>query len=234
MKIIKVNQINTEDIIILYEDNHILVCLKPEGVLSQEDQTKDIDILTLIKNYLKEEYKKLGNVYLGLVHRLDRRVSGVMVFAKTSKAASRLSEQIRNHQFTKKYCVICCGSLEGNGILKNELTKEYHDSKEDSKQAILEYFVVDHFTLNNNKFSKVLVNLKTGRYNQIRKQFAMINHPLINDYKYGYRGKNYNDHIGLFCIEIGFNHPITKEYISFDYDKIKNYNNNDWKEYFGE
>lgn len=215
---------------ILYEDNHIIVCIKPEGVLSQEDETKDLDILTIIKNYLKEEYQKPGNVYLGLVHRLDRRVSGVMVFAKTSKAASRLSEQIREHRFQKKYLAICSGHLEGKGCLKDNLQKE----NDNVKEAILNYQVLDYLYLDNKEFTIVDVDLKTGRYNQIRKQFSLINHPLINDFKYDYRGKNYNNHIGLFCVELGFYHPITKEFINFLYQEIKSFNKDNWKEYFGE
>lgn len=217
------------DVIILYEDNHLLVCIKPEGILSQEDETKDLDILTILKQYLKEEYQKQGNVYLGLVHRLDRRVSGVMVFAKTSKAASRLSEQIRLHSFKKKYLAVCTGCLIGNGTLEDYLKK----NDEDEKFSSLNYQVVKQIKLDEKVFSLVAVDLKTGRYNQIRKQFSLINHPLINDFKYGYRGKNYNDHIGLFCVEIGFNHPITKEFISFSYDKINSFLDNDWKIYFG-
>lgn len=216
------------NVVILYEDNHLLVCIKPEGILSQEDETKDLDILNILKKYLKEEYHKEGNVYLGLVHRLDRRVSGVMVFAKTSKAASRLSEQVRNHQFQKKYLAICSGEIYGSGVLENYLQK----NDEAEKFASLEYNVLDNFKLDNKMFSLVDVSLKTGRYNQIRKQFSLINHPLINDFKYGYRGKNYNDHIGLFCVEIGFYHPISKEFISFKYQEIDSYNQEDWIKYF--
>lgn len=216
-------------VVILYEDNHLLVCIKPEGLLSQEDETKDLDMLTILKNYIKEEYQKTGNVYLGLVHRLDRRVSGVMVFAKTSKAASRLSEQIRSHSFNKKYLAFASGYLEGSNTLEDYLKK----NDENEKLSVLSYQVLDHLKLDDKIFSKVLVNLKTGRYNQIRKQFSMINHPLINDFKYGYRGKNYNDHLGLFCIEIGFNHPVTKEYLNFEYQEINSYQLNDFKVYFG-
>ena len=216
------------DVVILYEDNHLLVCIKPEGILSQEDETKDLDILNILKAYLKKEYLKEGNVYLGLVHRLDRRVSGVMVFAKTSKAASRLSEQVRNHQFQKKYLAVCSGEIYGSGVLENYLQK----NDEAEKFASLEYNVLDNFKLDNKMFSLVDISLKTGRYNQIRKQFSLINHPLINDFKYGYRGKNYNDHIGLFCVEIGFYHPISKEFISFKYQEIDSYNQEDWIKYF--
>ena len=112
---------------ILYEDNHIIVVFKPAGILSQADKTGDDDMLTLIKKYIKEKYNKPGNVYLGLVHRLDRQVSGIMVFAKTSKAASRLSEEIRNNKMHKKYRAIIHGYLdkkEGTLINRIEEVKE--------------------------------------------------------------------------------------------------------------
>lgn len=236
MKKIHLNNNRIDDIDILYEDNHLIVCIKPEGLLSQEDETKDLDILTILKEYIKNEYHKQGNVFLGLVHRLDRRVSGVMVFAKTSKAASRLSEQIRAHTFQKKYYAICCGILNDSNIIVSNLKKRFKDEfvEKNEKEAVLEYNALETFKLDEKDYTKVLVNLKTGRHNQIRKQFALIDHPLINDFKYDYRGKNYNDHIGLFCVEIGFNHPITKEFISFDYQRIKDFTINDWKEYFGE
>ena len=97
---------------ILYEDNHVIVVFKPAGILSQADKSGDVDMLTIIKSYLREKYNKPGNVYLGLVHRLDRPVGGVMVFAKTSKAASRLSEQIRNKEFSKMYLAVVDGKIE--------------------------------------------------------------------------------------------------------------------------
>ena len=108
---------------ILYEDNHIIVVVKEPGIPSQADKTRDDDMLTIIKAYLKEKYNKPGNVYLGLVHRLDRSVGGVMVFAKTSKAASRLSEQIRNHTFKKEYMAVLCGKTPKKDILVDKLLK---------------------------------------------------------------------------------------------------------------
>ena len=109
---------------ILYEDNHIIVVIKPYNVPVQADSSNDLDMLTIIKNYIKEKYNKPGNVYLGLVHRLDRPVGGVMVFAKTSKAASRLSEQVREKVFKKKYLVICNGYFHSTkGTLKDYLLK---------------------------------------------------------------------------------------------------------------
>lgn len=130
---------------ILYEDNHIIVALKPVGVLSQEDYTKDPDMLSLIKEYLKEKYKKEGNVYLGLVMRLDRMTSGVMVFAKTSKAASRLSLQIRNGEVLKKYVAVVNGKVNDHGTLKDylikdeKLVKSFVTTKELGKLAVLDY-----------------------------------------------------------------------------------------------
>ncbi len=207
----------TDKIKILYEDNHLLVVLKPENVLSQEDKSHDDDMLSILKRYLKETYHKEGNVYLGLVHRLDRRVGGVMVFAKTSKCASRLSEDIRNHHFHKSYLALVSGRLEGKKRLVNKLKKDdllsYED--ENGKTSELEYEVINTIDLDGECFSFVKINLLTGRYNQIRSQFSLIHHPLINDFKYGYRGKNYNDSLGLFCYQIIINHPITKEKMIF-------------------
>ena len=206
------------DLNVLYEDNHIIVVIKPKDILSQKDNTDDIDMLTIIKDYLKEKYQKSGNVYLGLVHRLDRRVGGVMVFAKTSKGASRLSASIRNHEFSKKYFAICLGSVEG-GRLINKLEKKDNLAieSENGKESILEYSLIKQFKLDNIDYSLVSVNLITGRFNQIRSQFALNNHPLLNDYKYGYKGINYNDDIGLFCYYLSFPHPITKEMMEFKY-----------------
>ena len=113
-----------EGIRILYEDNHLIVCIKPAGILSQSDGSDDPDMLTILKRYIKEKYEKPGEVYLGLVHRLDRPVSGVMVFARTSKAASRLSEQIRNRRVEKIYRCVVTGVLEGSGRLENYISKD--------------------------------------------------------------------------------------------------------------
>lgn len=208
-----------DELKILYEDNHIIVVIKPENVLSQADITNDLDMLTLIKEYIKVSKNKPGNVYLGLVQRLDRRVGGVMVFAKTSKAASRLSEDIRNHDFEKQYLALVLGEIEGNGVLENRLEKV--DSKamesEDGKYSKLEYKSLEKITLDNIVYTALKINLITGRYNQIRSQLSLNNHPIINDFKYGYRGKNYNDCLGLFCYKIAFKHPVTKERMEFEY-----------------
>lgn len=208
----------TSDLKILYEDNHIIVVIKPKDILSQKDITNEDDILSIVKEYLRVKYNKPGNVYLGLVHRLDRRVGGVMVLAKTSKGASRLSESIRSGQFKKKYLAICSGIVKSNTLV-NSLKKDNQKSIEssDGKVAILKYDFIKELLINNDSYSLVDIELITGRFNQIRSQFALINHPLINDYKYGYKGNNYFDDIGLFSYYLSFPHPTTKEIMEFKY-----------------
>lgn len=210
---------------ILYEDNHIIVVVKPENILSQGDSSGDDSMLDIVKEYIKVKYNKPGNVYLGLVHRLDRRVSGVMVFAKTSKAASRLSEAIRNNEFIKKYKAIVVGKVVEAGKLVHYLDKKDGiaiESKKDGKGSVLFYNVLKNFQLDNCIFSVLDIDLITGRYNQIRKQLSLINHPIVNDFKYSYVGKNYEDQLGLRCYKLSFPHPITKEIITFekDYDNF--------------
>ena len=138
---------------VIYEDNHIIVVEKPVNIPSQGDKTGDIDMLSMVKQYIKEKYNKPGEVYLGLVHRLDRPVGGVMVFARTSKAAARLSEQVRTKQFKKKYLVISDGKFECNNgtlqdyLLKNErlnISKVVPEGTKNSKRAILDYEVLKY------------------------------------------------------------------------------------------
>lgn len=216
---------NINDIKIVYEDNHLLVVVKPENILSQADETDDLDMLTLLKAYLKDKYNKPGNVFLGLVQRLDQRVSGLMVFAKTSKAASRLANDIRDRKLEKIYYAIITGDIAESGQLENYVKKVKVDGKSRAiiksrpskvaKYAKLRYKKIKSIMLDCEIFSLVEVKLITGRYNQIRAQFAHINKPLINDFKYGYRLKNYNDHLGLACVGLAFEHPVTKEKLSF-------------------
>lgn len=167
------------DLKVIYEDNHIIVVEKPVNVPSQQDKTNDIDMLTIIKQYLKEKYNKPGNVYLGLIHRLDRPVGGVMVFAKTSKAAARLSEQVRNKEFKKKYLAIVDGKMEnGSGVLedyllkneRNNTSKVVEEGTKNAKNAKLEYEVIAYNE--ETDLSLVKVTLHTGRHHQIRLQFA--------------------------------------------------------------
>lgn len=185
------------DLKVIYEDNHIIVVEKPVNVPSQQDKTNDIDMLTIIKQYLKEKYNKPGNVYLGLIHRLDRPVGGVMVFAKTSKAAARLSEQVRNKEFKKKYLAIVDGKMEnGSGVLedyllKNERTntsKVVEEGTKNAKYANLEYEVIAYNE--ETDLSLVKVTLHTGRHHQIRLQFAnfrswLIRRPKVRNQRKG-------------------------------------------------
>ena len=155
---------------ILYEDNHIIVVVKPYNVLSQGDDTNDKDMLTIIKEYLKEKYNKPGNVYLGLVHRLDRPVGGVMVFAKTSKAASRLSELVRINALHKNYLAIVHGKTLDKEVLIDKISKDEKTNNSyidliNGKESILEYTTL--YYDKDKDLSLVDVDLKTGRHHQI-------------------------------------------------------------------
>lgn len=205
---------------ILYEDNHIIVVKKPAGVPSQADITNDLDMISLIKEYLREKYDKKGNIYVGLVHRLDRGVSGVMVFAKTSKAASRLSEEVRTRQIKKSYYAIVKGKMEEkSSILEDYLWKDQkknisyvvRENKKNAKQAILEYELMEY---NEKKdISLVKINLKTGRHHQIRVQFSSRKHPLVGDIKYN--GKP-SENICLLAYSLEFTHPVKREKMTFE------------------
>ena len=205
---------------ILYEDNHIIVVIKPPNIPSQGDKTEDEDMLTIIKKYIKEEYNKPGNVYLGLVHRLDRPVGGVMVFAKTSKAAARLSEQVRNKVFKKEYLAIVDGkpkdkkgTLE-NYLLKNEknnTSKVVKEGAKNSKYAKLDYEVLKYNEEINLSLLKIL--LHTGRHHQIRVQLSNMGHSICGDQKYGTRGRG--KQISLWAYKLTIEHPITKEEMAF-------------------
>ena len=202
---------------VLYEDNHIIVVEKKPNILSQSDITGDIDLLTLVKEYVKVKYQKPGNVYIGLVHRLDRPVGGIMVFARTSKAAKRLNEQIRNNKFNKTYIALLNGEISNKkGILEDYLYKDeklkmskiVNKDYKNSKLCKLEY---EEINVINNK-SLVKINLITGRYHQIRVQFKNQGHPLFGDQLYGEKN---NMQIRLFAYKLEFNHPVTKEKMEF-------------------
>lgn len=205
------------DLEILYEDNHIIVVVKPFNILSQSDDTKDIDMLTLIKSYLKEKYNKPGNVYLGLVHRLDRPVGGIMVFAKTSKCASRLSEQIRTKKFKKVYNAVCVGKIDDSGKLVDYLLKDRKKNivKVDNsgKECILYYKRLNY----KNNLSLVEINLETGRSHQIRVQLSNYGYPLYGDQKYNKNSK-VGEQIALFAKSIEFYHPVSNEKLHFEID----------------
>ena len=211
---------------VIYEDNHIIVVEKPYNVPSQEDSSKDLDMINIIKSYLKEKYQKEGNVYLGLVHRLDRPVGGVMVFAKTSKAASRLSEEVRNNTFHKEYLAVVYGKVKEKEklvdyISKDDKTFSSYIDKEHGKESILEYELL--YYDKEKDISLIKVNLVTGRHHQIRLQMSNINHPLLGDKRYGKQDKK---QIMLYAYKINFTHPTKKEEMEFKlipkWDIIKN------------
>lgn len=207
---------------ILFEDNHLLVVVKKVNMPVQKDSSNDLDVLTYLKDYLKKKYNKPGNVYLGLIHRLDRPVSGVMVFAKTSKAASRLSEQVRNHDFKKEYHAIIEGEIDEKGKFVDKLLKDKRTNMvsvdKNGKEAILNYELVTH----KDKYSLVKIDLETGRAHQIRVQFASRNYPLYGDQRYN-KNAIVKEQIALCATSLSFYHPITKELLTFNIDFPNNY-----------
>ncbi len=208
-----------EELKVVYEDNHILVVIKPQNIPSQGDNSKDLDMLTMCKEYIKEKYNKTGNVYVGLVHRLDRPTGGLMIFAKTSKAASRLAESMKAGEFTKKYLAVVVGKPKyAEDRLVNYLKKDTKDNvvrvvpqfEEGAKYAELSYKTLD----NNSKLSLLEVQLATGRNHQIRVQLSTIGNPVFGDVKYG--GdivKGYN--LALWAYKLSFEHPISKQVMNF-------------------
>lgn len=209
-----------ENLNVIYEDNHIIVVEKLPNIPSQQDKTGDIDMLTIVKKYIKEKYNKPGEVYLGLIHRLDRPVGGIMVFARTSKAAARLSEQVRNKVFKKTYLTIVDGKMkEKNGTLedylvKNErtnLSKVTTKENKNAKLAKLDYETIKYDEELN--LSVLKIRLHTGRHHQIRVQLSSRGNSIYGDQKYGTRGRG--KQICLWAYSLGIIHPVTKEEMTF-------------------
>ena len=205
---------------ILYEDNHLLVVCKPINIPVQKDNTGDEDLLSILKDYLKKKYGKPGNVYLGLVHRLDRPTSGIMVFAKTSKCAKRLSNQIAKRKFEKTYLAVIHGKIHFSGrfvdkIYKNHKTNTSFISSQ-GKEAILSYELLGY----KNGLSLVKINLETGRSHQIRVQFSSRGFPLYGDKRYNRLSKG---QLALFASRLKFYHPISGEIMIFSLDMPSRY-----------
>lgn len=207
------------DIDIVYEDNHIIVVLKPQGVPTCGDESGDDSLLEGVRRYLKVTYEKPGNVYVGLIHRLDRPTGGVMVFAKTSKAASRLSEQMRGGDFEKKYFTVLVGTPKEpqktlvNYLKKNPVNNMVYlcpPTTDGAKMASLDYRVLQ----DREGLCLAEVRLHTGRTHQIRVQMAGIGHPVYGDMRYG--GENAKKGwLALWAYSLSFTHPVTKERMRF-------------------
>lgn len=209
-----------EELKVIYEDNQIIVVIKPQNVPSQADESGDVDMLTLVKNYVKEKYDKKGNVYIGLIQRLDRPTGGIMVFARTSKAAERLSNQIKNNIFKKTYFAVCNNIPKAkSGTLLDYLKKDEKEnlvkvvpmSEDGAKRCELEYKVLESV----NNLCLIEVQLKTGRSHQIRVQMASINCPLYGDAKYGMSNKGRTTNLALWAGKVTFIHPVSKDIMTF-------------------
>ncbi len=208
-----------DELIILHEDNHIIVVLKPQNEPCCPDESGDDNLLDCVKRYLKTTYNKPGNAYAGLIHRLDRPTGGVMVFAKTSKAASRLSEAMRSGGFEKRYFAVLCGSpnrkkaILENYLRKNSINNTVYactQTEEGAKYAALDYEIKEE----RDGLSLAEVNLHTGRTHQIRVQFASINAPVYGDMRYGGE-KAQKGKLALWAYSLRFTHPVSGEAMRF-------------------
>ena len=214
---------------VIYEDNHILVIEKPINVPMQEDESKDLDVIRFAKEYLRVKYNKPGNVYCGLVHRLDRPVGGVVVLAKTSKAASRLSDSVRTHKMTKKYCAVVVGKLPKEKILIDYLIKdEKTNTSRITSEKLGKYSELSFKVLQSkDNQSLIQIDLKTGRSHQIRVQFASRQCPLFGDQRYNKDAK-VGQQLALWATELSFPHPTTQEVLTF---KSELPNTEPWKQF---
>lgn len=212
--------LSQESLKVLYQDNHLIAVQKPSGIPTQSDRQGGPSLLHTTKEWIKTEFNKPGNVFLGLVHRLDQPVSGVVVFAKTSKAASRLSQQFRERTTQKIYRAVVMGTPEqANGELIHFLRKEkslkatvFPRSTPDAKRAELSYTVIETLP----QTSILEMTLKTGRFHQIRAQLAFIGHPILGDVKYGAPTPLPDQQIALYAHKLIFKHPISKEEIAIE------------------
>lgn len=204
---------------IVYEDNHVIVAVKPPNMLSQADNTKDADMLSELKEYIRVKYKKPGNVYLGLVHRLDRPVGGLMVFARTSKAAARLSAQMREHAMGREYLCVTEGDVKDkftliNYLIQNERMNRVMVCDADERGA-QEAILHGHCLARRNGTSLCALRLETGRKHQIRVQMKEIGAPLWGDHRYGHGIPG--QQIALWGYKLTFEHPTTHNIMTFQH-----------------
>ena len=209
-----------EKLTVLYEDNHVIVVVKPHNVPTQEDASGDLDMLSMVKNYVKEKYNQEGEAYIGLVHRLDRPTGGVMVFARTSKAAARLSKQFQEKTMGKVYYAVTTKIPQAkqdhlvHNLKKDEkenIVKVVPIAEKDSKKAELDYKVL----ATEGDCALLEVKPLTGRGHQIRVQLSAINCPLFGDNKYGKDKTKISNNLGLWAGRLEFNHPTTKQKMTF-------------------
>ncbi len=204
---------------IVWEDNHLLIINKKAGQLVQGDKTGDASLLDLIKNYIKIRDHKAGNVFLGLVHRIDRPTSGLVIFAKTSKALTRLTQMVKNREIEKTYwAIVAKESIPSKQRLvhylqkneKNNKTSVFAKANDNTKEAILSYELL----LAMDRYLLLEINLETGRHHQIRAQLSKIGVPIKGDLKYGSPRSNTDGSIHLHARQLSFVHPVSKEKIS--------------------
>lgn len=207
------------NLVVLHEDNHIIVVNKRVGDIVQGDKTGDEPLSEVVKAFIKEKYNKPGEVYLGVVHRLDRPTTGIVVFAKTSKALTRLNEMFKNRDTKKTYWAIVKNApQEREAVLehylkrnsKNNTSKAHTKEVPESKLARLDYKIIHELT----NYSVLEINLHTGRHHQIRAQLAAIGSPIKGDLKYGFNRSNPDGGINLHARKLEFIHPVSKEVIS--------------------
>lgn len=208
-----------ENLTVLYEDNQIVVVIKPQNVPTMADESGDKDMLTLVKEYIKEKYNKPGEAFIGLVHRLDRPTGGILVFARNSKSAKRLSEQFQTHSVEKVYYAVT------NGVVKLKSQKLVNYLKKDEKENIVKIVpmsesgakkaeLVYNYLEDDGKESLLEVKILTGRSHQIRLQLSNIGYPLVGDVKYG-KAKGKTSQLGLWAGKLAFDHPTTKQRLVF-------------------
>jgi 23S rRNA pseudouridine1911/1915/1917 synthase len=206
---------------VLYEDNHLIIINKQVGDIAQGDKTGDAPLGDLVKEYIKKKYNKPGNVYLGVVHRLDRPTSGIIIFARTSKALERLNKMLREKQIKKTYWAVVKNAPSNNeDTLINYLKKNPKNNKstvfnkeaDGSKKAVLHYKIIKKL----DNYFLLEIDLETGRHHQIRAQLAAIGSPIKGDLKYGFSRSNKNGGIHLHARKIVFIHPVTKERTSIE------------------
>ena len=204
---------------VLFEDNHLIIVNKRAGDITQGDKTGDKPLSDVVKEYIKIKYKKPGNVFLGVVHRLDRPTSGIIIFARTSKALERLNKMLREKTIHKTYWAVVKNhpKKESDSLInylkknpKNNKSSVFNKEVSGSKKAILHYKSIKKL----DNYSLLEVNLETGRHHQIRAQLSSIGSPIKGDLKYGFNRSNKDGSIHLHAKRIKFSHPVTKEIIT--------------------